>query len=75
MRLEERAEKLSEQTVKGNLSGRVKHKTVMYQENKKGQNIKEEAITSRSKSTGETKEDKDLNISCSSNDVVHSRNK
>lgn len=35
MRLEERAEKLSEQTVKGNLSGRVKHKTVMYQETRK----------------------------------------
>lgn len=48
MRLEERAEQLSKQTVKGNASGRAKHKTVMYQENKKGQNIKEEVIITRS---------------------------
>lgn len=62
VRLEERAEKLPAQTVKGNPSSRAKHKTVIYQENKKGQNIKEEAVITRSKSVAKTKkkEDKDL---------------
>lgn len=62
VRLEERAEKLPAQTVKGNPSSRAKHRTVIYQQNKKGQNIKEAAVITRSKSVAETKkkEDKDL---------------
>lgn len=62
VRLEERAEKLPAQTVKGNPSSRAKHKPVVYQENKKGQNIKEEAVITRSKRVAEAKkkEDKDL---------------